>query len=239
MRGCLFTLLLAVVVLVLVVTIGLPAVAEGVLTAGITAAGLQSDDTTVKVRSDPPTDLIGMHADHVRVSATDATFRGMDIADLDLDLEDVSILDRTAGAVDGTLTGVDVPLADGTRIRLDRITISGQADDLSATTTIPKAQIRRLISDAVAQPAGIRPAEVILTAPDRLTIRTGLGVDVDGRFVVTPGGDLVVRAEGPLAGTDVTLLHGGQDLPLTLTGARVTSEGGLRLSGKLAISLLG
>ena len=80
---------------------------------------------------------------------------------------------------------------------------------------------------------------MVLTAPDRLTIRTGFGVDVDGRFAVTPGGDLVVRAEGPLAGNDVTLLRGGQDLPLELTGARVTSDGGLRLTGKLAISLLG
>jgi len=230
---------LAVVVLALVVIVGLPAVAEGVLTAGITAAGLQSDDTTVKVRSDPPTDLIGMRADHVRVTATDATFRGMRIADLDLSLDDVAILDRTAGAVDGTLDGVDVPLADGTKIRLDRITISGEADDLHATTTIPRAQVEQLISDAVEQQAGIRPSEVVLTAPDRLTIRTGFGVDVDGRFAVTSGGDLVVRAEGPLAGNDVTLLRGGQDLPLELTGARVTSDGGLRLTGKLAISLLG
>jgi hypothetical protein len=62
---------------------------------------------------------------------------------------------------------------------------------------------------------------------------------VDGRFVVTPGGDLVVRAQGPLAGTDIVLLHGGQDLPLSLTGARVTPDGGLRLTGRLAISLLG
>ena len=239
MRGCLFTLVLAAILLALLVTIGLPAVAAGVLTGAITAAGLQSDDTTVTVRSDPPTDLIGLHADRVRVLADNATFRGMAIDHLDLALQDVAIVDRTVGGVDGTLTGVTVPLDDGTKIRLDEITVAGEGTDLSATTVVPKAQVQSLISDAIERQAGIRPTAVVLTAPDRLTVKTGLGVDVAGRFVVTSGGDLVVRAEGPLAGTDVVLLKGGQDLPLSLTGARVTPDGGLRLTGKLAISLLG
>ena len=239
MRGCLFTIVLAAILLALLVMIGLPAVAAGVLTGAITAAGLQSDDTTVTVRSDPPTDLIGLHADHVRVLADTAPFRGMAIDHLDLALQDVAIVDRTVAGVDGTLTGVTVPLDDGTKIRLDEISIAGEGQHLSATTVVPKAQVQSLISDAIERQAGIRPTAVVLTAPDKLTVRTGLGLDVAGRFVVTPGGDLVVRAEGPLAGTDVVLLKGGQDLPLSLTGARVTPDGGLRLTGKLAISLLG
>jgi hypothetical protein len=238
-RGCLFTIVLAAIVLVLVVTIGLPAVAEGVLTGAITAAGLQSDDTTVTVRSDPPTDLLGLHADHVRVLADDATFRGMAIDHLDLALEDVALVDRTVRGVDGTLTGVTVPLEDGSTIKLASIAIAGESDDLSASTALPKAQVQQLISDAIERQAGVRPTAVILTAPDRLTIKTGLGLDVAGRFVVTPDGNLVVRAEGPFAGNDVVLLNGGQDLPLSLTGAKVTPDGGLRLTGKLAISLLG
>jgi hypothetical protein len=238
-RGCLFTIVLSAILLGLLVVVGLPAVAAGVLTGAITAAGLQSDDTTVTVRSDPPTDLIGLHADHVRVLADDATFRGMAIDHLDLTLDDVAIVDRTVGGVDGTLTGVTVPLEDGSKIRLDQITIAGEREDLSATTVVPKAQVQSLISDAIEQQAGIRPTAVVLTAPDRLLVKTGLGVNVGGQFVVTPGGDLVVRADGPLAGTDVVLLHGGQDVPLELTGARVTPDGGLRLTGKLAISLLG
>jgi hypothetical protein len=238
-RGCLFTIVLAAILLGLLVVVGLPAVAAGVLTGAITAAGLQSDDTTVTVRSDPPTDLIGLHADHVRVLADDATFRGMAIDHLDLTLDDVAIVDRTVGGVDGTLTGVTVPLEDGSKIRLDQITIAGEREDLSATTVVPKAQVQSLISDAIEQQAGIRPTAVVLTAPDRLLVKTGLGVNVGGQFVVTPGGDLVVHADGPLAGTDVVLLHGGQDVPLELTGARVTPDGGLRLTGKLAISLLG
>ena len=64
------------------------------VTTAVTAAGLQADDTTVTVSSDPPTDLIGLHADRVRVRATDATFRDLAIGELDLVLRDVSILDR-------------------------------------------------------------------------------------------------------------------------------------------------
>jgi hypothetical protein len=239
MRGCLFTLVLAAILIALLVVVALPAVAEGVLTGAITAAGLESDDTTVKVHSDPPTDLVGMHADQVRVLADDATFRGMAIDRLDLTLEGVSILDRTVGGVDGTLSGVTVPLEDGTRIRLERISISGDAEDLDATTTIANAQVKALISDAIERQTRLKPEETVLSAPDRLTIRTGLGLDIDGRFVVTPAGDLVVRGSGVLSGTDVVLLQGGQDVPLTLTGARVTADGDLRLTGRLAIPLLG
>ena len=79
MRGCLFTLLLGAIVIGLFVVVVLPAIAAGALTAGVEAAGLQSDDTIVTVSSDPPTDLLGLHADQVRIRATDATFRGLEI----------------------------------------------------------------------------------------------------------------------------------------------------------------
>ena len=106
MRGCLFTLLLGAIVIGFVIVVGLPAAAAGILTAGLSTAGLVADDTTVTVTSDPPTDFLGLRADSVRVTATDATFRGMEIGALDLALGDVQILERTAGSVDGQLTDV-------------------------------------------------------------------------------------------------------------------------------------
>ena len=58
--------------------------------------------------------------------------------------------------------------------------------------------------------------------------------------VHVPGGDLVMRVDdGPLAGTPVVLVEGGQGLPIELSSVRVTDGGDLRLSGDLAISLLG
>jgi hypothetical protein len=237
-RGCLFTLVAAAIVLAVVVTVGLPAVAAGLLTAGITAAGLQADDTTVTVRSDPPTDLIGMHVDHVRVLATDATFRGLEIGRLDLTLDDVAVLSRTAGTVDGTLDDVTVPLATGD-VHLDRITVAGTADHITATTTIPKAQAEALVSEGIEQQTGVRPDSVTLTSPDKVTIRAAGGLELQGRLVVTADGNLVLRGEGPLAGHDAVLVRGGEDLPIELTDVRVTQAGGLRLSGDLAIGLLG
>ena len=130
MRGCLFTLLLGAIVVAFVIVAGLPALAAGLVTAGLSTAGLVADDTTVTVTSDPPTDFLGLRADRVRITATDATFRGMEIGALDLALGDVRILDRLAGSVDGQLTAVTVTGPGGERITIDRITLLGGPDGL-------------------------------------------------------------------------------------------------------------
>jgi hypothetical protein len=162
-RGCLFTIALGVVVVAFIVLVGLPAVAAGVLTAGV-AAGLQAADTTVTVSSDPPTDLIGMHADRVRVRATDATFRGLEIGALDVTLEDVAMIDRTAGAVDGRLTDVVVPNVGAREVRLGTITLSGGGEVVTATTTIAAEQAERLIADALEAQLGTRPSGLTMSA---------------------------------------------------------------------------
>jgi hypothetical protein len=239
MRGCLFTLLLGAIVIGVVVVIGLPAIAAGVITAGLTGAGLVSADTAVTVRSDPPTDLLGLHADTVHVTATDATFRGMDIASLDLTLGNVAVLDRTAGTVDGELRGVTIRPVGGEKVTLDTIAIQGGGSQITTTTVVPNAEVEALIADAVERQAGIRPTAVTLAAPDMLTVRIA-GATLGGKFAVNASGDLVVRvAGGVLAGTELVLLHAGQDLPIKLTSAKVTSAGGLRLSGNLTIGILG
>jgi hypothetical protein len=171
MRGCLFTLLLGAVVIGVVVVIGLPAIAAGVLTGALSAAGLVADDTKVTVSSDPPTDLLGLHADTVRVTASDASFRGLEIDSLDLVLGDVSVLERSAGAVDGELTGVTIRAAGGEPVTLDRITIGGSSESITTTTVIPNAEAEALIADAVEAQTGTRPTAVTLAAPDALTVR--------------------------------------------------------------------
>jgi hypothetical protein len=239
MRGCLFTLLLGAVIVGFLVVFGLPAVAAGILTGGLSAAGLVADDTTVTVSSDPPTDLLGLRADTVRVTATDATFRGMAIGSLDLVLGEVAVLDRTAGTVDGELREVTVTGNEGRPVTLDRITLIGGADGITTTTVVPGDEAEALIADAVEEATGTRPSSVRLAGPDRVTVTSG-GATVTGRFAVTAGGDLVVRgAEGPLEGREVVLVRGGEDLPIELTSARVTDSGGLRLTGDLAFDLLG
>jgi hypothetical protein len=238
-RGCLFTLLLGAVAIALLVVIGLPAVYAGVLTGALGAAGLQADDTTVKVASDPPTDLLGLHADTVTVTASDATFRGLRIGQLDLVLRDVAVLDRTAGAVDGTLRSVTVDV-DGRPVVLEEISVSGDTSGIAATTVVDGSEAERLIADAVEARVGARPASVALVAPDTLTVELAAGITVTGTLDVDAAGNLVVRlADDPAGIGTLVLLRGGTDLPMRLTDVRVTKAGNLRLAGDLAIGILG
>jgi hypothetical protein len=237
-RGCLFTLVLGAVVAALFVLFALPALAAGALTGAVTAAGLQSDDTVVTVSSDPPTDLVGLHADRVRVQATDATFRGLEIERLDLTLRDVQFVDRTAETIEGRMDGVVVPDVGGRALALDSIGLAGTGETVLATTTVPAAEVEALIADGVEDALGSRPTSVALSPPDRLTVQ--LLVAARGRFVVSEAGDLLVRVtNGPAEGQTITLLRAGVDIPLRLTDAVVTEAGDLELTGELAVSLLG
>jgi hypothetical protein len=238
MRGCLFTLLLGGVVIALIVVVGLPQVAAGAVTGALTAAGLEADDTTVTVSSDPPTDLIGLHADRVRIRATDATFRDMRIGALDLELSDVAILERTTGDVDGRLTDVTIENVGGRPVTLDAIVIGGGGDRLTATTVLPGDDAEALIADAIETRIGLRPTSVTLSGPNRLTIEAGL--TIEGTLDVTPDGNLILLIpDSPLGGGEVVLLRGGEDLPIRLAGLVVTPEGDLRLAGDLSIGILG
>ncbi len=238
MRGCLFTLLLGAIVIGFLVVAGLPALMGGILTAGVAAAGLVADDTTVTVSSSPPTDLLGLHADTVRVTATDATFRGMRIGAFDLALGDVAILGRSAATVDGELRKVTIPTPDGPDLAVERIVLLGSGEDISTTTTISNQEAEALVRLAIEAELGVRPSSVRLEAPDRLVIKAG--VTLSGRLDVTRGGDLVVRIDGALADPGpLVLLRGGTDLPITLGSVLVTGAGDLQVTGDLAIDPLG
>jgi hypothetical protein len=239
MRGCLFTLLLGAIIVGFLVVVGLPAAAAGILTGGLSAAGLVADDTTVTVSSDPPTDLLGLRADTVRVTATDATFRGLAIGSLDLALGDVAVLERSAGTVDGELRDVTVTGAGGRRVTLDRVTLVGDSDGITTTTVVAGAEVESLIADAIEDETGTRPSSIVLSGPDRVAVKAG-GATLAGRLAVTGGGDLVVRGgAGPLEGTEIVLVRGGEDLPIELTSAKVTTSGDLRLTGDLTVGILG
>jgi hypothetical protein len=174
----------------------------------------------------------------VTVSATDATFRDMHIGSLDLELHDVAVLDRTAGAVEGTLSDVAVTLFDGTDVTLDEITIEGDADQVTASTVIQGGEVERMIADVAEARLGTRPTSVTLSRPDRITI--DVGVDVEGTLDVNAAGDLIlVLPGGVIPGDEVVLLEGGTDLPIRLTDVQVTKAGDLRLTGDLSIGILG
>jgi hypothetical protein len=67
-----------------------------------------------------------------------------------------------------------------------------------------------------------------------------IGSDVEGTLDINDDGDLVILVpDSPLPSDEIVLLRGGEDLPIRLTGVRVTGDGDLRLSGDLAIGILG
>ena len=236
MRGCLFTIALAAVVVALIVFIGLPAVAAGLLTAGVKAAGLQANDTTVNVAADPPWDLLGLHADRVRVRATTATFRGLQIGALDVTLLDVSIVDRTANSVAGRMTGVTVPNVAGQPLGLEAINLSGGGDQVTATTTVAAADAQALVAAEVGSVTGVTiPATAVhLAAPNKVIVKAV--VTITAVLSVDANGNLVATATGI---PPVTVLRAGEDIPMKFSSVKVDASGSLVLSGVLAVGLLG
>lgn len=237
MRGCLFTLVLAAVVVALIVVVGLPAVAAGVLTAGVRAAGLQSNDLTVNVSSDPPWDLLLLHADRVRIRATSATYQNLQIGALDVTMTHVALIDRTVDTVGGQLTGVTVPNVAGRPLGLPAITLSGGGADVMASTTIAAVDAQTLVAAEIANVIGVNlPASAVhLSSPNRVTVKSGT-MTLSATLAIDANGNLVATAPSLPA---VTVLRAGEDIPLRLTSVKVDAAGGLTLAGDLAVSLLG
>lgn len=239
MRGCLYTLVLALVALALLVGVALPAVAAGMLTGAVTAVGLQSADTTVTVGSDPPTDLLLLRADRVHITATNATFHGLEIRSLDVTLTGVSLLGRSAEGVDGRLDGVVATGLGVAQVDLGTIRLSGGGDTVTVATAVSAAEARILISDAVRSSLGVLPSSLSLTSPDGVQAVVA-GVTVHARLSATSTGDLIATVlDGPSAGQVVTVLASGPDFPIRVTSATVTGADGVRLRGVLTFGLLG
>ena len=236
MRGCLFTIILAAVVVALIVVIGLPAIAAGLLTAGVKAAGLQANDTTVNVTADPPWDLLGLHADRVRVRATSATFRGLQIGALDVTLLNVSIVDRTANGVAGRVTGVTLPNVAGQPLGLAAINLAGGGDQVTATTTVAAADAQALVASEIASVTGVTVplTAVHLVAPDKVVVK--MAITLTAVLSVDASGNLVATAAGI---PPVTLLRAGEDVPMKFTSVKVDAAGNLVLAGTLSVGLLG
>ena len=236
MRGCLFTVAFAGLVATLIVVVGLPAVAAGLLTAGVRAAGLQAADLTVSVTADPPWDLLSLQADRVRVRATAATFRGLQIGALDVTFLGASLVDRQSTSVAGRLTSVTAPNVAGQPLRLGVVTLSGGGSQLTATTSIAAADAQALIAAEIAVVTGVSvpPSAVRLAPPDRVTVKDP--VTATATLSVDATGDLVANAPEI---APVTLLHAGEDVPIRFTAVKVDAQGNLLLTGTLTVGLLG
>jgi hypothetical protein len=227
MRGCL-TLLILVATVLVASWLFLPTVAGEVVGGALGQAGFAGSPTNVTVTSDPPIELLAGHADRVVVHATDATYRELSAATVDLTLTDVSLINRTAGAVDGTLTGIRIRPASGHLLPVSSATLSGSGSAIQARLSLSLADVSAMASAAVTSMAGSAPSKVTLASPDRATIVVS-GITVSGRVVVDAQGGLVFRptGKGPVIVGPIDLLRPGPDMPLRIRTIQLTATGAI------------
>jgi hypothetical protein len=238
MRGCLSVIVLAVVFVAAVGWLAGPPAAGFVIEAGLTAGGLQSSDLDVTVQSDPPWEVLTGRADRVRITGRQATLRGSTIDELDLELREVAVLDRSARTVDGRLEGVVVHsegIADD--LRIVGIELSG-GDPIRAAVEIDDEEVEELVRRGVRERTGRDPRRVAVESPDRMVIAVD-ELTIDGRLRIDDAGSLVLRtggAAGEMIG-DLVLV-GAADLPVAIDSVAVR-DGRLLLGGVLEPGLLG
>jgi hypothetical protein len=238
MRGCLYVIALALVVLVGGTWLAGPPVTGFVIETGLATGGLRAADLAVDVESEPRWELLTGRADRVRISATDARFHDTRIEQLEIDLRDVTFVDRRAGTIEGRFEGVTIDdggPADGLTVPV--IGLSG-GQPIVARLEIDATDAEQLVARGVRERLGREVGTVTLEAPDALTISVDQ-LSLAGRIAVDADGGLVMTTQG-VAGDllgDVVLVPAGS-LPVDLTRVEVRGER-LVLDGQLAPGLLG
>jgi len=225
-RGCLTFLLVVAATVLIASWLLLPAAAAEVMTGAIGAAGFSGTGTAVTVTAEPPIALLALHADRVRVRSTNATFHEVRMARVDVTLGDVALLDRTAGSVDGTLTGVEIDPPGGPPIHASSVVLSGSSAAIRATLSLSTEDVTAIARSAVAAVAGASPSRVTLASPDRVTVAVG-DQSLAGRLVIDAGGALVFHPTTPVGRItgDVDLIRPGPDVPLRIRTVSLTPTG--------------
>ena len=133
-----FSVLLAVLALVV-----LPLIATPILTQMVRDMGLRSETLRVSVDLFDPSLLVG-RARNLHIVAGNVDMSPAGVGSIDLTLGDVSFFDRTWGSVDGELTGISVTTSGGT-VTLGSLLIAGPAEEASATARLSADETETLI----------------------------------------------------------------------------------------------
>jgi hypothetical protein len=219
MRSCLSFLVFVALLVGVIAWFGLPALAGGGVQLALTASGFRGDGTTIDVRADPPTNLLGGHADRVVVRSRGVTSGPLSAATVELTLDDVALFDRRAAAVAGALETVTLADSPGSTVAVERIDLSGPSDGADARLRIAPAEVRRRAFAALGA-LGLAISDVALEAPNVLAV-TALGRTVRGTLVVDPAGALAVTLPGIV---DVALVAPPAGLPIRFRSVAVGSD---------------
>jgi hypothetical protein len=236
MKGCLFVIVLAVVLVFGLVWFALPPAAGWAIEAAIPRDALRGTvHATVGV--DFPPELLTGHADTVRLQSpdgVDAAGGTLEASTLDITLRDVHLFDRTAARVDGNMTGVRVVSGGIPIVTVRRIDVAGPTNAIVTTLSIDAAEARRRAVQVLTAELGHAPERLALVAPDRIEVVID-GVSVSGRLVVQDGA-LVAVGDAPLP--TVQVIPASATGPLTLLSVTIRPDA-LVVTGTLAPSALG
>ncbi|HTC86247.1 MAG TPA: hypothetical protein VK656_06060, partial [Candidatus Acidoferrum sp.] len=201
----------------------LPVVAGPIVVGALGLAGFSASDEHVTVTAAPPIELAALHADRIHLTANKATFQGVTMSSIDLTLDDVALLDRTAGAVSGTLTGVRMAPQNGPVVTIASVSLSGTGTDIEAILALSPADVNAVASGAIRAALGGTPSKVTLAAPDKATVVVN-GVTVSGRLVVDAAGTLAFRPSKIVGGFQgqVELMAPGPAVPFHISTVTVT-----------------
>jgi hypothetical protein len=228
-RGCLSVLLLAAVFVVAGAWFGGPVLAGALVQTGLVTSGLDAGEMRVSVESDPPIETATGHADWLAVDARDLDWNGIAARSLDLELRDVDLVSRTAGRVDGTISGVELPNVQPAGSDAS-IEIHGPAGSATATVTIDGDAVEQMALAAFQAKLGIRPDSATLGEPNLIRIKAR-GVEVTGAITVGEDGSIAVAT--PL-GT-ATIVGADPSQPIRFASADV-ENGDLVLTGTLDVN---
>ena len=233
MRGCLFVLIAAALVVGAGAWFGSPVLASSAIGAALEGGGYHAATSTISVTSNPPPRLLLGRADEVRIDGADVDFRTFHAAGLHLVLTDVDLVARRAARINGTIDGAELRTAGGEPTTAD-VEIDGPADAADATILVEAATVERVVRAAFQTSFGVSIATSELVAPDILRV-TAPGATLEGRLTIDAAGAIALTT--PLGSTTVISLD--PSFPLRLRSLSAV-DGDLRILAVLnAERLLG
>jgi len=230
MRGCLFVLLFAAVVLGAVAWFGSGPIVNGVIGVGLQGAGYTAASTTIDATADPPPRLLLGQADRVSITGSDVDWKALHADRMALTLDGVDLFARKASTIRGSIDGARLDDGKGGSATASSIELAGPTDAAVATITIDPSDVRTAVTVALSSRFNVQPTDVQLVAPDRIRIVTP-NATIEGRLLIDSSGALAFST--PLG--DAPMLSIDPAMPLRLTGARVVG-GNLVLTGRLNVT---
>jgi len=220
MRSCLIQLLILVAVAFGLLWFGLPLGAGWLASNALNAAGFSGTGTRVDVSSNPPPLLLTGKADTIHITSTQVSVGDLHAATLDFTLKSVSLIDRTIGTIDGTLTGVKMPSPDGKTVVAESATLNGPGKQAVAELNMSRSIVESLAAEQLKSQTGIS-ATITLGQPNTVTVR--VGTQSQTGTIVVKNDELDIVPTSPSLPT-VILLKSSDGNPFTLTSVGISGD---------------